>query len=291
MIDWTFELFFPPDLNYLDLKKTQKIARIHVEPGDIIFRQGERSHAFYVVEEGTLEAVRCNADGQVLWRDELIPGDHFGEGSLLYGIVRRVTVTAKTAATLMVFNSKEFKAFVGSFQSLSQLLSYTGRRGPQEEVLSENKWSTDLLTSSVETIMTHEVSCISESSTINEAVLALVNSQQMLLPIVNAEGKLTGIVTKTDVYRAMTLGQEFSDSVGAIATQKVAVLHQDQSVREALRVLYLQNVKQAPVLNTQERPVGILGYTDIAAARIRLNHASHEERSMASDSSKSSQSE
>jgi NADH:quinone reductase (non-electrogenic) len=132
MVDWTFELFFPPDLNYLDLKKTQKIARTHVEPGDVIFRQGEEGSAFYVVEDGSLEAIRSHENGEVLWRDELIPGDHFGEGSFLYGVVRRVTVTAKTTATLMVFNSKEFKAFVGSFQSLSGILRNTAQRGPQE---------------------------------------------------------------------------------------------------------------------------------------------------------------
>ena len=55
-------------------------------------------------EEGELEAIRYHDDGQVLWRDELIPGDHFGEGSFLYGVVRQVTVSAKTTATLMVFN-------------------------------------------------------------------------------------------------------------------------------------------------------------------------------------------
>lgn len=83
VIDWTFELFFPPDLNYWDLRKTQKLARIHVEPGDVVFHQGERSNGFYIVEDGVLEGTRHDADGRILWKDELVHGDHFGEGALL----------------------------------------------------------------------------------------------------------------------------------------------------------------------------------------------------------------
>jgi NADH dehydrogenase len=270
MVDWTLELFFPPDLNYLDLKKTQKIARIHVESGDVIFQQGEPSSAFYLVEEGTLEATRRNAEGHLLWCDELIPGDHFGEGSL-YGLTRPVTVTAKTPATLMVFTSKEFKAFVKNFQSLSQLLSYTAKRGPQEEVLGEKKWSKDLLTSPVETVMKHPVLTISETATINEAVLAFSNHHQTLLPLVNERGQLTGLVTKTDVYRAMTHGQEFRDPIKTIAKREFAALHQGQAIHEVLQVLYMKDVKQAPVLDNQSRPIGTLSYLDIAKAKIHLD--------------------
>ncbi|WNM57592.1 FAD-dependent oxidoreductase [Candidatus Nitrospira allomarina] len=271
VVDWTFELFFPPDLNYLDLKKTQKIARIHVEPGDVIFRQGERGSAFYIVEDGTLEATRYDGDGKVLWRDEVLPGDHFGEGSFLYGVVRRVTVTAKTGATLMVFNSKEFKSFVESFQTLSQILRHTAQRPSQEDVLGEARWTTELLSSPVEAVMKKSVPCLSETATINEAILAFGNCSQTLLPIVDAEGKMTGILTKTDVYRAMTLGQDFGESVETIAKHEVAALREGQTVREALRVLYMKDVKQAPVLDDRSRPVGILSHLDLAEARIHLD--------------------
>ncbi|HNP30926.1 MAG TPA: FAD-dependent oxidoreductase [Nitrospirales bacterium] len=276
MVDWTFELFFPPDLNYLDLKKTQKFARMHVEPGDIIFHQGERGSAFYIVEEGTLEAIRYHDNGEILWRDELMPGDHFGEGSFLYGMVRRVTVTAKTAATLMVFNSKEFKAFVGSFQSLSRILRYTAQRGPQEDVLGETRWPTELLSSPVQTIMKQSAPGLPETATIDDAILAFGNGSQTLLPIVNTEGKVSSIVTKTDLYRAMTHGQDFHEPVGTIGKKEVASLREDQTVREALRVLYMNDVKQAPVLDDQSRPVGVLSHLDLAEARIRLEQRASE---------------
>ncbi|MGP0594320.1 FAD-dependent oxidoreductase [Nitrospira sp. T9] len=278
MMDWTFELFFPPDLNYLDLKKTQKIARMHVEPGDVIFRQGEHGSAFYVVEEGSLEAVRRNEESDVLWRDELIPGDHFGEGSFLYGVVRQVTITAKTPATLMVFNSKEFKSFVSSFQSLSQILRYTAQRGPQEEVLGESRWSADLLSSPVESVMKTPAPCLPSSASINDAIIAFGKCAHTLLCIMDGERKLLSIVTKTDVYRAMTHDQDFREPIHAIAKREVATVHKGQAIREALGVLYMKDVKQAPVLDDQSRPVGILSHMDIAEARIHLEHPASDRR-------------
>jgi hypothetical protein len=66
--------------------------------------------------------------------------------------------------------------FVENFQSLSQLLSYTAQRGPQEDVLGETKWSKDFLTSPVESVMKQPVPCIPEAATINDAILAFVDS-------------------------------------------------------------------------------------------------------------------
>nr|MBA3966782.1 CBS domain-containing protein [Nitrospirales bacterium] len=210
-------------------------------------------------------------------------GDHFGEGSFLYGVVRQVTVTAKTTSTLMIFNSKEFKAFVGSFHSLSQILRYTAQRGPQEEVLGEKRWSTDLLSSPIETVMKKPAPSLSEAATINDAILVFGTCAHTLLPLIDANGKLTSIVTKTDVYRAMTHGQDFRDRISAIATRDVAALHQGQAVRDALQVLYMKDVKQAPVLDQESRPVGILSHLDIAEARIRLEDRTSDGAPISSD--------
>ncbi|GJL68980.1 MAG: hypothetical protein NPIRA06_16150 [Nitrospirales bacterium] len=95
-----------------------------------------------------------------------------------------------------------------------------------------------------------------------------------MLPIEDAEGKMTGILTKTNAYRAMTHGQDFGKSVtvSTIPNHGVAALHEEQTVREALRVLDMKDVKQAPVLDHESRPVGILSDMNVAEARIRLEH-------------------
>lgn len=127
--------------------------------------------------------------------------------------------------------------------------------------------------------------CLSEAATINGAILVFGTCAHTLLPLINTEGKLTGIVTKTDVYRAMTHGQDFGDRISTIATCDVAVLHRGQAVRDALQVLYMKDVKQAPVLDQESRPIGILSHLDIAEARIRLHDRASEGTHVSSDTS------
>ncbi len=122
VMDWTLELIFPRDLSYLDLQQTQKTKRIHLEPGDVLFRQGESGKAFYVIEEGIMEISRANDEGHVLVRDELTSGDHFGETCLLDGGTRRSTARAITSVRLLVLSSQDFHAMVDHFSSLRHLL-------------------------------------------------------------------------------------------------------------------------------------------------------------------------
>jgi NADH dehydrogenase len=271
VIDWTFELFFPPDLNYWDLRKTQKMARVHVEPGDVVFHQDERGNAFYIVEDGVLEATRRNANGDILWKEESVRGDHFGEGSLLYGLPRRVTVTAKTQATLLVFASRDFKLFVGLFQSLRELLGSTATRGPLEEFLKPSTWSEELLNRPVTDLMNTSPVFISESATIAEAVQKLTESHQGMLVMIDNNKKLTDLLTETDLFRSAANRQNFSQILKNIASHEVVSLQSNQLIREALRVFYMKEVKQAPVLDKDGHPVGTLNYLDIALARIQCD--------------------
>jgi len=127
-MDWTLELVFPRDLSYLDLKKTHKASRIHLEGGDVLFRQGEPGKAFYVIEEGTMEMSRTNDNGHLLFQDELHPGDHFGETCLLDGGTHRATARAVSPVRLLVFGSQEFHVMVDHFSSLRQLLTESSLR-------------------------------------------------------------------------------------------------------------------------------------------------------------------
>jgi NADH dehydrogenase len=269
VMDWTFELFFPPDLNYWDLKKTQKMARIHVEPGDVVFHQDERGNAFYIIEDGVLEATRRNANGDILWKEESVRGDHFGEGSLLYGLPRRVTVTAKTQATLLVFASRDFKFFVHLFQSLRQLLGSTATRGPLEEFLKPSIWSEELLNRPVTDFLNPSPLFMSESATIAEAVRKLTESHRDMLVVIDGTRKLTGLLTEIDLLRSAANRQQFSQVLKNIVSSEVVTLQAHQLIHEALRVFYMKDVKQASVLDEDGHPVGMLNYLDIALARIQ----------------------
>lgn len=266
VIDWTFELFFPPDLNYWDLRKTQKINRLHFEPGDVVFEQDEPGNAFYLVEEGEFEVIRRDRDGRILWTDRLAAGDHFGEGSLLYGLPRRVTVSAKTSATLLVLASNEFRSILKNFNLLRQSLSYTALRHPLDECLSPAGWSERLLETPVSAVMRKPLECVPASASIEDAVHSLWDSRQKWLPVVNAEGTMVAMISETDLFRSGINRRTVGKSVMDVAEQAIRAVPGNKPVREALELMCRMDTSDMTVVDDNCRPIGLVRYLDLINA-------------------------
>lgn len=78
--------------------------------GASVVRQGEPGDTFYVIVEG--EAKVKDANGRTLSR--LIPGDFFGEISLMDGGPRTATVVAETKLTTLALSRRDFGALLRS---------------------------------------------------------------------------------------------------------------------------------------------------------------------------------
>jgi CRP-like cAMP-binding protein len=88
-----------------ELRKIAGLAtEHHARAGQVLARQDERGHEFFVIVEGRAEASR---NGVVL--AELAPTDFFGELAILDGGTRTATVVAMTDLRLLVLSSAEFK--------------------------------------------------------------------------------------------------------------------------------------------------------------------------------------
>jgi NADH dehydrogenase len=266
VLDWSLKLFFPRDLNYLDLEKTQAVECIYVEPGDVLFRQGDRSETFFVVEEGTIELTRRDAAGNVQFREELAAGSHFGEGSLIRDRIRTTTAVAKTAARLLVIGPKDFSSLLASCAWLRQALQETSFRFRPDEELLNAPWPEALLAAPVATVMSTPVETLPQSGTIADAFHAVAERKRGNLPLVDGDGKLVGMVTRTDLYRVVADGRDLGGPLKDLATRQITTLRPDQPLREALATLRRKRVKHAPVVDDAGRPVGMLSYLDVAVA-------------------------
>ncbi len=78
--------------------------------GAAVVRQGEPGDTFYVITEG--EAKVRDRNGRTLSR--LIPGDFFGEISLMDGGPRTATVVAETKLTTLALSRRDFEALLRS---------------------------------------------------------------------------------------------------------------------------------------------------------------------------------
>jgi putative ABC transport system ATP-binding protein len=90
--------------------------RVSLEPGRVLFRQGEPGDLVYVVESGTIEIVRERADGTEELLDVVKPPGYFGELAPMFGLRRSATArtgrepTVVTGMTVRDFRAQRAKA-------------------------------------------------------------------------------------------------------------------------------------------------------------------------------------
>lgn len=270
VIDWTLELFFSRDLTYLDLRKTETIGRVHLEPGEELFHQGERSHAFYVLEEGSVRLSRCDAQGCNLFEEVLTAGSHFGEGSLLRDEVRSTTAVAITPSTLLVIGPRDFGTLIAHSTVLREALQETSFRFRPEEELLKSNWPSEFFQIKVCEVMTTPVETIPVESTLAEAFQFHAERRRGSLPLVDREGKISGLLTRTDLYRAVLESRDMQSPAANLAAAHVVTLRGGQTLREVLGTFRRKRLKHAPVVDDAGKPIGMLSYVDMVLAGLKM---------------------
>ena len=110
LIDWCLDVPFRADIAVLTPDATERLQRVHFEPGDEVIHQDERGDTAYIVQSGRLEVLKNNRKV-----GELGEGDHFGEIALLQDSVRTATVRCLTSCELTVLTGEDFQSLsVGS---------------------------------------------------------------------------------------------------------------------------------------------------------------------------------
>jgi CRP/FNR family transcriptional regulator, cyclic AMP receptor protein len=80
---------------------------VSYEPGQVLFREGERGDCMFVVLEGEIE-IRVN--DKVI--DTTLPGGILGEMALVDDLPRSATAVAKTACKVVPVNERQFNFMV-----------------------------------------------------------------------------------------------------------------------------------------------------------------------------------
>lgn len=102
-------------LSQKQLKKIAALAQIaSFMQGASIVHQGVIGDSFYVILSGQAKVV---VNGRTV--HHLLPGDHFGEISLLDGQERTASVVTETPATLLEITQKQFFAMLAEDPEIS----------------------------------------------------------------------------------------------------------------------------------------------------------------------------
>ncbi|MEV8558371.1 CBS domain-containing protein [Streptomyces sp. NPDC051917] len=130
-------------------------------------------------------------------------------------------------------------------------------------------------THTVGEIMTSDVVCASRETS-PEDVLRLLNRHRIrALPVVDHDDKVVGVVSGTDLAHGRTARTRprgsAATAVGELMTTPAVTVHPEQRVSDAARVMERHRVDRLPVVDEEDRIIGIATRRDLLRAFLRTD--------------------
>lgn len=220
MVDWTFDLFFPRDINLLNPSYTRKLRAQHLEEGDTLFKPGEPAFSLYFVKEGVIE-IRDN--------DNIVKivhsGDYFGERALLEDGIWRYHAVAVKPTTLIALGAPEFKALIEGSNALRKLFTRSAQAYLSRSDIEalKSRLAAQTLAKCARELMNQAVDTLSPDTTLSEALVLFKTKRHGSYPLVDSDGTLLGVIKRDDLF-------DYLKSHGGDAQLAVSVLPHEISL-------------------------------------------------------------
>jgi CBS domain-containing protein len=124
-------------------------------------------------------------------------------------------------------------------------------------------------------VMSHPVVSCPIDSTLDQAARLMWEFDCGIIPVVNDQGRLAGVVTDRDIcMAAYTQGRPLSEiPVSTAMARAVVAVHTDDVVETAETQMRDSQVRRLPVPDAEDRPVGIVSLNDLARLAGRARKA------------------
>jgi CBS domain-containing protein len=118
----------------------------------------------------------------------------------------------------------------------------------------------------IKEIMTHPVVTCPVNSTLDQAARLMWEFDCGIIPVVGDNGRLAGVVTDRDIcMAAYTQGRALSAiPVSTAMARQVVAVHGDEGIEQAEYLMRESQIRRLPVLDAENRPVGIISMNDLA---------------------------
>lgn len=247
--DWAWEIFYSRDLAHPKADLTERVSKSHFQPGDYVFSEGDPSNDFYIIESGEVEIVRDagKEDERVL--AILGEGDFFGEMALLDHRVRSSAVRAKTELEVTVMGKKVFEQISGALRPFRDFLADAVKRRSGSmwqklpvvfEILKNQPLSTFIRPVDIS---------VDPNDTFETAVKTLSEKELDFCCVIDSSNKLEGILTRTDIFRAVESGATPLTKVSEFMTSSPIVATESDSCTIVAATMRDHNLKWVPVVD------------------------------------------
>ncbi|MDQ5838439.1 MAG: CBS domain-containing protein, partial [Acidobacteriota bacterium] len=117
----------------------------------------------------------------------------------------------------------------------------------------------------VESLMTRDVEVCRPDSTLADAAAVMWRRDCGVVPVVEEDGRVVGVVTDRDICMALSMrGQRAAEvRVAEVLTGGVQTCTPVDDVREALETMARRQVRRLPVVDSRGHLVGLLSINDI----------------------------
>jgi NADH dehydrogenase len=206
-LDWSWDLLFPRDLGTLQTHKTENLTRANYRPGDFIYRQGDASNYFYVVEQGEVELLRNKEGGA----DEvsfavLGPGDFFGDAALFQKEPYKWSSRARTDVRVAAIRGNVLSRLTGALAPFRESITDSLQRQSAARWLnfpaSKKALSEEPLSSFVESL---PLETLKPESTLEQAITFLISHDLGFSIILDDQQRLFGVLNRTELTRAIEM--------------------------------------------------------------------------------------
>jgi len=118
----------------------------------------------------------------------------------------------------------------------------------------------------IQDIMSSPALTCGASDSLNDAARVMWEHDCGVVPVVNDEGRLVGIITDRDICMAAYThgGAIGSIPISDAMAKQVYWCHADQSLEAAERLMKDKQIRRIPIVDKEHRPVGMVSLNDIA---------------------------
>ena len=261
MAEWTFELFFPRDINLLTPSFSSPLGEMHLEVGDSLFRCGEPAQSLYAVKKGRVDIT--DAQGQIV--KSAGTGEHFGERALMGDGIWRFDATAREPSELVAIDGSTFKTLVKSIGSLEALFKSTAQQYHLPEEIEKTVAAISETTRSAlaADVMTRDIASLDAALCVQDAIEEFQRHPHSTYPVTE-DGKVIGLLRRSVAYDWLkNHGLTCKYAIKDLPLTVPFCVPADMPVPDLMQTLMRTGVTKAVVVGPEKNLLGMVTVFDL----------------------------
>jgi acetoin utilization protein AcuB len=122
----------------------------------------------------------------------------------------------------------------------------------------------------IRSLMIKDPITVSDRTSVQEAIHLMQENAIRHLPVVNASEKLVGWVTLSDMKQGLLPAVVTGLSLADLMIKDPITIHPDADVETAAQIIYQRKIGGMPVVDGDDKVLGVITVTDILGAFIRI---------------------